>query len=721
MSLMKGYNQRLRESTVAMKNFVEEYLNRGAATSTCEEMYQLSRYVSRSNACRESLKVIRKMSRAFIDESIEKTCEVDSISIGEYLYKFSFHWDKSMDLFRKVFSPITSVEREFVNRLSSRLFTRLVKGIEDKIVEFITYNIKEEIDGERNMEKANESGHGNCEFPVNKKQKLSQSSSDEIRSESDGKEMPDRFELLCRKKQISAIICILQSKGCFNMLSERIVGCLISALSSRINDENLDISGIKDLIDKYRDTEYMKGYFYTVESGLVQRIVMKYTDEEIFKMMGKEDEMRLSVDFFCASNSEERLVEAIDMYCKKIIKGLSIDGFIGGYYWIYLKFREIENCKDDGYQKIKEGIRRSKRDVVNGNIDCAMESICAWTDSLLGGRITIKEDVIEGMEHTIRIPGTKKEVRMDTKKALKKIGMEEVSLESDMWREFLLSNIFEMIGETFHLCNNKEVFEMALRNKLGNRLVSRSSVLTDWESLLIDRVDPSRSRLNKMRCMIKDFSERKLFMGHEILLLRACKWPKYEEVSLGIRDAEEIKEKYRHMVKNKRKIIRWNDLLSSCEIEFLGRVVMVTLIQYLIIKLLAEEDRDIDNLKICKTWDQNLEVLVRKGLVKVKEERYSLNLNFWEENSSVGSLIPHTFVLQEQSEATKVFDGLESYKDLLDCKIVKEMKSNRVLSKNELRELLGRNHPLEILDERIESLVCREFLSIEGETIKYLP
>ncbi|AFN83799.1 hypothetical protein EROM_091840 [Encephalitozoon romaleae SJ-2008] len=713
---MKGYNQRLRESTVAMKNFVEEYLSRGIATSTCEEIYQISCYMSRINACRELLKVVRKMSRAFVDESIEKACEVDTINIGKYLYEFNFHWDRSMNLFRKVFSPITPVERGFIDKLSSRLFTRFVKGIEDKILEFITYNIREEIDCERKMEKANESGHGNCEFSVNKKQKLSQSGSDEV-----GKEVPDRFESLCRKKQISAIICILQSKGCFNMFSERIVGCLISALSSRINDESLDISGIKDLIDKYRNAEYMKDYFYTVESGLIQRIVTNYTDEEIFSIMDREDEMRLSVGFFCASNSEERLVEAIGMYCKKIIKGLSIDDFIGGYYWIYLKFREIENCKDDGYQKIKEGIGRSKRDVVNANIDCAVESVCTWTDSLLRGRIAIKEDVIEGMEHTVLIPGTKKEVRMDTKKALKKIGMEEIPLESGVWREFLLSNIFEMIGEIFHFCNNKEVFEMSLQNKLGNRLVSRSSISTEWENLLIDRVDPSKCRLNKMRCMIKDFSERKLFMEHEILLLRACKWPKYDDVSLGIRDAEEIKEKYRHMVKNKRKIIKWNDLLSSCEVEFLGRVVMVTLVQYLIIKLLAEGDRDIDNLKVCKTWDRNLEVLVRKGLVKVKERIYSLNLNFWEENYSAGSLIPHTFVLQEKPEATKMSDGLESYKDLLDCKIVKEMKSNRVLNKSELRELLGRNHPLEILDERIESLACREFLSIEGENIKYLP
>ncbi|UTX42484.1 putative cullin domain-containing protein [Encephalitozoon hellem] len=715
-------NQQLRESVAAMKNFVQEHLNKGVASSTCEEIYQVSWRMARRKSCRKSLKVIRRASKTFVDGSIEKAREVDSLSIGKYLYDFNFHWSRSMDLFSKVFNPIAPVEKRFIARLSPRLFARLVKGIEDKIVEFLTHNIKEEIEGKRRIKKPNESAPRVWEHPACKKQKLNQSSANEPGNKHCEKKMPDEFELLCRERQISVIICILQDRGCFDMFSERIIECLISVFSSKIYDENLDILSIKDLIDRYRKVEYMKGYFYAVESGLMRRVVMNYTSEEVFGMLNREDEMRLCVGFFCASGSEKRLMEVIDMYCKEVIKSLSIDRFIEGYYWIYLKFKEIEeDNRDDWYQKIRKGIKRCKKEVVNTNADCAIESICAWTDSLLRGRITIKEDIIEGMEHRIRVPGTNKEDRVDTRKVLKSTGMVEVNFEGSVWREFLLSNIFEMIGEIFHFCDNKEVFETALRNKLGNRLISRSSVSTHLESLLIDRIDPGKTQLNKMRCMIKDFTEKKLFMGHEILLLRSCKWPRYEEASLGIRDVEEIKERYKEVEKNRRKIVRWNDLLSSCEIEFLGRTVTVTLAQYLIIKLLAEKDRDIESLKVCKTWNENLEILMKKELVRVEEGKYSLNLGFWEENSSVESLIPHSFALQGQPEATRIPDGLEPYKDLLDCKIVKEMKANKILSKSKLRELLGQCHPSEMFDERIESLANREFLSIEGENIKYLP
>nr|AGE96304.1 hypothetical protein ECU09_1810 [Encephalitozoon cuniculi] len=716
---MGSCTRRSREST-AVKNFVMEYLKNGSTASTCEEIYQLLHHTLRTRVARECLKQVKKVSRTFVNESIEKTNEMELEDVGRYLYGFNCHWDRTMNLFEKVFRPITPIGRNLMEGLFSRLFRRFVRGVEGRLTAFMTWSLKEEIERKGDGGEAAVSSYENYESSPNKKQKVSQSSPAILKKTSGREEDPRRFESLCRREQITAIVHILQSRGCFGIFLERVVECLIAALSSRVEDKEVEIFGIKDLIDEYRKAEYMKDYFYAVESGLIRRVVMKYTNEEIFRMLCREDEMRLCMDFFCISNSEKRLVEALGEYCREIIENLSADGFITGYYWIYLKFRDVEKCKDDGYEEISEGIRRCKKDVVNSNVERVVECICGWTDSLLRGRMSIEKTTIEGMDHRIQIPGSREKDVLETRGVLKRLGIDEVLLEGGVWKEYLLSNIFRAVGEIFDLCNDKKAFEMALQNRLGNRLISQSSVSMYWENLLIDGIDPGRNSLGKMRCMIRDFSERELFMGHEVLLLRACKWPGYEGTSLGIPDVEEVKGKYEDALRNKKKRIRWNDLLSSCSVEILGHAAAVTLTQYLMIRQLAEKDRAAEDLKIYKGWDENLGALVKNGLVRADGRRYFLNMD-WEGNCSGNRLIPDTFPLVRLSEAARGFDKSESCKDLLDCRIIKEMKNKRVLDRDELRRLMGREYSSEALDERIESLAGREFLSIEGESIRYLP
>ncbi|ADM12312.1 uncharacterized protein Eint_091850 [Encephalitozoon intestinalis ATCC 50506] len=714
---MKGYKRQSRESTI-VKKFLKEHLNEGTTKSTCEKIYQLSQRVAKARMSKRLLSEIIKVSKVFVDDYAEKTRGMSSKDTGRCLYSFDCLWSRSMNLFGKVFCPIIRTRRKFIDRLSSKLFMQFVKNIEDKIVKFIIDNIREEIQKVETNRRTSKPESSSLESSSNKKQKLSQDEPGKLG------ELKERdfgvFESLSRKEKISTLIGILQGRGCFDLFLERVVGSLTSVLDEKIDREGLGILAIKRLIDEQRKAGYMKDYFYAVESNLMRKIVIKYTNEEIFKMLDKEDEMRLCMGFFCASNEEKRLMEALDVYFRKIMGNPSIDDFIGKYYWIYLKFRELENSKDGGYERIIEGIRNCKKDILKLDAECVVECVCRWTDSFLRGKIIIQENTIEGMESPIFIPGSERKEVINVERVLKKIGIDSL-LEGNGWREYLVLNIFDMIGEMFRFCDYKEMFETTLQGRLGSRLVSGSSISMDWEIRLIDKIDSGRSTIDKMRCMIKDFMETEQFMGHDILLLRGCKWPRYEETILRIPDVEEVKKRYNHVVKNKRKIIRWNDLLSSCEIEFLGRMVRVTLPQYLMMKLLVEKDRTAEDLKICKSWDKNLEVLVKKGLVKVEGKRHFLNMDYWKGDFPMDSMIPDMFPLLGPQKIIKMFDESESYKDLLDCKIIKEMKANKTLSKSGLKELLNKTYPQEILDERIDSLANREFLSVEGENIKYVP
>lgn len=713
---MAGYRSKSAELEL-VRRFVREYLGRRDECPPCERMYQLSRDISESGMSRRCLRIIGKELKVFINEGVQGACSMDGQAVGRYLYELDAHWRRGMDVFGKVFHPMIPAGGKVFGRMSSRLFRRLVRGAGGKIVDFVSQHLKREMS---DRQKGDEDGSGRecVEQSTTKKQKLSYGG-----REGAGKPVGgiggDEFGALSGEEKVSAVISILRSWGCLEMLLPRIVECLVSLFKSEIEHRKLGMSGVRKFIDGQRNAEYMKDYFYAVESEVMRRMVMEYSDDDIFRMLSREDEMKVWMDFFCISGSEGRLVDALEAYCRRVMEGMSRDDFVAGYYWVNLKLRKVYGWKGDGYQRIRDGVERCKRTIVNSDVTEMVGSVCGWADSLLRGRMCIQESIVSKKKCRVVLPGGGSE-ELDTGRILEKMGVDGEVLGEEVWREYVLSDVFEVVGEMFRLCESKQGFEAVLQRDLGNRLLSRSSASIEWERLFIDKVDPGKDHLNKMRCMVRDFCEGEA-TGGDVVPLRAYKWPEYESVCLGIPAAEEVKRKYAEdMVRNKKKRVRWNDLVSSCEVEVMGVPATVSLVQYVMIRLLSAGGRTEEELKICKGWDGSLEMLVRGGMVGVDGGRYSLSLG-WKGDGRGNKLIPETFPLAREAKAAKGFDESESRKDLLDCRIVRSMKANRLMSREELRNAVGADYPPETVDERVEALVGREFLCVDGEDIRYLP
>lgn len=709
-----------------VRDFVTKHLYGKPGVPAYERIYQVSQRVLSNDASEGCMRMIKRLLKRFVSDAVRTFSKLEAGDVGEGLYGFEHHWSRSEHLFGKVFHPILSHEsghgKVFV-RLFSRLFNRFIDKSEKLISNYILSSISKEMFGmgnkasiEDDMKRVREFlASDDGDYGTLKKPRIGNRRLEiECRPRSHIF-TSDRFKSLSASERISVLTSLLRKRGCFGSFFEGILEYLVSVYKSEIEYRELGLCEIQELMNEQRETEYLKDEFYIVESRLMRELVRGFEDEYVFKMFKDKEEMELCVRFFFIANEEDRLLEIIRGYHERMSRKLSVANFLFGYYLIDLEFRVICSRGDEKYKRVRETIEQCKSKIINSDTQVSIEGICKWVDALLRGRITIDrkricwpEDQCEEMSE------------LSTRRILENIGVDGIFPEGKIWEEYILSDIFRVVGEVLYLCDGKDLLKQLLREGLANRLLSRSYVSLDREQLLANAMDVGRIHSHKMRCMLKDFSEREVFMNSEILFLRMCKWPEYKDVDLVIPDLKKIRKRYEECaLKNQKKRVRWMNILSSCELEVLGIPVTVTLVQYYMLMLLKEKPVKVEDMNVCEFWDVHLEILVRNGLVVVENDHYLLDTG-WEVGSIKVPFVPESFSVLNVSEASKAFDESESLKNVLDCKIIRTMKYNKVLSKKELRRLVG-GCSEEVFDEEVESLVKRDFLAVEDGNIKYLP
>ncbi|KAM0672710.1 hypothetical protein OCOL_000443 [Ordospora colligata] len=708
----------VREDKVAvMKAFTEGYLNESRCLPIYEIVFQYSKnaaYEGRSKAC---LKMIVEAIGCFIDNTSRKLCNANCEEVSLELCRIDRHLKKTEKLFERVFWSVALGRSMFFRRMFGRQFNRFVKDMSERIAEFVMLCIGNEISEKAT---AGYDGEANLSF---KKQKLNSGDAGKIEKDSyvwylhdnDGDE-----EIYESNKKIEKVIDVLKARGCFNMFTERIVRHVSDMYKRMIFEKEMKLSKVRKFIDNQRKWKYITECFYEIELELVKELVSKISACEIFNTLDDENEMRCCVDFFVISGEEARLVDAVSNYCNEKMNVVCADDFVESYYWICTKLKVIENYKGSN-ESIIQGIRNCKRMLVNRNFRNTVNGICRWTNNMMKKVWIECENVEECLG--LMFPECKHVWKISIRCSVDDVCVYDGLNQGKSVLECVLNDVFLEIGEVLQLCECKKELESSLRKFLGDRLLYGTDVNINKEHMLIDAIGAGTGSMytDKMKCMLKDFYGTEKFYQNDILLLRACKWPDYESFDLDIYEVNEVKEKYmQEVVRGAKKRICWNDLLSSCDVEILGVNAKISLIQYMIIRLLADTSKRSDGLKISKAWKSHMEQLIETGLVCVDGLSYALNFD-WQCKFDFVSLVPEKCLLKGFIEFPKTIEMPDSLNDIADCRIMKEMKVRKEMLRKELIELVLREIPSNLVDERIVSLASREFLCIDGDMIKYIP
>ncbi|KAH9410753.1 hypothetical protein HK407_11g16460 [Ordospora pajunii] len=705
------------EEIAIMKAFTEGCLSKRESLPIYEIVSQYSKHAAcegRSKAC---LKMVVKAIRCFIDKRARKLYDASSEEVSLELCRIDQHLKETEKLFERVFWPVVVNRNMFFSRMFRRQFNRFAKKMSERIAEFLMLCI-----GDGTIGNIDERHDAEASLSI-KKQKLS--TGDIGKSglhnyewcwhHKDGKE-----EIHESSKKMQKVMDVLKGRGCFKMFTESIVRHVSGRYKRIVEEKRMKLSEVRGFIDSQRESKYIAECFYEVESGLVKGLISKMPDCEIFSILDEENEMSYCVDFFVVSEEEARFVEVVNKYCNEKMNGVGADDFVGCYYWICTKLKIIENYRGSN-ESIIEGIKSCKRMLVNRDSNNTANGICRWTDWILKQVSFECENVSECFGWMF--PECKQAWRINMEDAISSVCVPGDAEQGKIVLECILMDVFREIGEVFRFCEDKKGLECSLRKYLGERLLSGADVYVNEELMLIDAIGVCAGNVyaDKMKCMLKDFCGIEKFYQNDILLLRACKWPEYESFDLDIYEANEVKEKYMlEVVKSAKKRIHWNDLLSSCDVEILGVSARISLVQYMIIKLIADNSKRLNGLEISKLWKSHMERLVEIGLVSVDGLSYGLNFD-WKCKLDFVSLVPEGCLLKGFVESPKIIEMPDSLNDIADCRIMKEMKARKEAEREKLIELIGQEIPNSLVDERIASLANREFLSIDGDILKYVP
>lgn len=662
---------RLSEELVVLRDFLARCLHMRPGLPTYERMYQLSQRVAFGRASGDCARAIRKILRVFSRDAAGRLSQLDVRDVGEGVCGFERHWNRLRELFRKIFHPV--MHGEALDRLFDRLLGRFIGDVQDPVSRFLVLSIEEDLDMDE--------GEAVCT----------------------GTERPcemfrlAEFSALPRRARIVMLTALLRRLDWFDMFFERIAAHLVSRF--REETRGLGLPEIRVFVDRQRGVEYLRDSFYVLESRFLRETVGELADEDVFGMFRSSRETRLCVDFFCIAGEEQRFVDIVGRYYEETMRDVCVEGFFSRYYSLDLEFRVLGSGGDGRSKEIRDGVVLVKRRAIEADAELSRRGVWRYLDGMMRGKVLVGEVGDE----------------IDAGRVLESFGLEEMSLES--WRGYLLGDVFRTVGEIFYLCENKDAFEAGLRLDLANRLLS-CSVDVEGEMQLACAIDVGGTYSHRMRCMLKDFSEREVFLDAEILCLRMCRWPEYRDAGPSIPDVQRIRVEYEKRLGTQRKRVRWMDVLSSCDVEVFGTSATITLIQYSLLDLLAAGPRRPEELQICEFWKIHLDILVENGLVVVDGE-YSLNEE-WNAGLVRMSFIPESFQLEKGVETRRAFDEKDSLRAVLDCQIVRTMKRRKAVWRDALRDEFEK-YPQSLFDEEIASLAGRGFLGLEGEEIRYLP
>jgi hypothetical protein len=643
------------------RDFIRKHLSGNPRLQTYEKVYQISQRIALSRLSKSFLGVIRSLVREHVEEMRERLGETQDI--GEGLCAFEARLEATREIFTKIFNPIITA-RGGLHTSFSRFFHKLARRIlgayENRLMDHLEHLIRLE------------QGEG-----------------------------------LAPASCIQSILHLLKKYGRF----KRSIPCIVKALLKRyecdLSMDMEDLAGMKAFLDRERKVEYLRGDFYLIETGMVKAVVQGLRREKVVEVLKEKREAELCHSLFVLAGEESRFNEILTEYLLEAPGASDTSNFVALYYLMDTEIQELFRrglCRHPNVAKVVD-VCKSK--LVNSNVQRCIRGTCGWLDRCLR----------EGGAHEV---GEVLGVPVDA--VLQQVGFNNAHIRETLKGEYILADIFRVVGEVFNLCDSKEEFELGLRVSLGNRLLSGSYASLEAEESFVKIFGKAAGRgsSHKMRSMLAEFDERRAFMSGEVLLLGKCKWPEYEDVELKAPDLDSFKREFeKGSAKQQRRKIRWVNSLSTCVIELLGASITVSLIQYVLLQGLCEGARRMEDFGEGSLWKEHMGVLADGGLVILRNGACRLNMAWRGENGA--SFVPKSFRLLSENGKTKTFDRAEPSKSIIDCKIVGIMKQNKEMTRAELYSAIGAKHSRALFNESLGSLVVREFLAVEGEVVRYLP
>ncbi|KAK1349582.1 hypothetical protein CWI37_1868p0010 [Hamiltosporidium tvaerminnensis] len=315
--------------------------------------------------------------------------------------------------------------------------------------------------------------------------------------------------------------------------------------------------------------------------------------------------------------------------------------------------------------------------------------------------------------------------------------LKENKLEDKILNENILE---EMEGElnvlikictyVFYKVSEKEQFEETYREFLGNRLLGKKFVNLQIEDKIIKGFKSliHKHYTHKMEVMVTDFKNRKTFLNSEILEMKMCRWPEYENCdTVWPSELLKLEEKYTKKVNKEfpRVKFTWMNCLSSCVVAINNFEIGMSVIQYLILKKISEKKRisklELENQISIEFFDQNFCKMCDANVILEENNEYFVNFNI----STNLNIIPTNFKIkmtENESPDENEFET-QKLKTRLNSIIMSKMKSQKILQKNELinqcSETLGCSN--EQCEETIEILIYKGYLDLDGNILNYIP
>lgn len=273
------------------------------------------------------------------------------------------------------------------------------------------------------------------------------------------------------------------------------------------------------------------------------------------------------------------------------------------------------------------------------------------------------------------------------------------------------TDLYEFSGIIYNFISEKEMYEQQLRKTLCFRLINNITTVEEEEKFInLYKVNAGDVYSYKMLNILEDFKKRIIFNNSEIMMIRKFQWAEFENTNVFLKSLDNLKKKYEdEIAKFERKKIIWMDLLSSVDVEIFNKNFTLSLLQYKILLNLNNKEyiRNLDYLH-----KKELNILLEYKLVVLKDDNFYLNEDC---EGCCLNINKHSIVKNKSEFSTELTRDCTS--EVLDSKIMLQLKKNKTLKISQLNSLAEQNRIL----ERLDILEKKGFCKIEDDTVSYCP
>lgn len=276
---------------------------------------------------------------------------------------------------------------------------------------------------------------------------------------------------------------------------------------------------------------------------------------------------------------------------------------------------------------------------------------------------------------------------------------------------------YEFVGFLFSIINQKEQFELQLREKLCLRLINSKNVNLDEEDRFIETIKNNTDfvYVYKLQNILEDFRQRNIINNYEIMLLKKFQWVEFINEDCDLEEFNEIRNTYQEkMLRNEKKRIIWMNSLSSVEVELFSKNITLSFLQYDIIKKILDNKLQ---KKLNYVYENHMHVLIEKNLIIFQNNEYIIN-----KNCDITNFLPDNHQTKKIFR-NKIMETGSSKNEKLDSKIMKIMKYKKTFEINLLKIELCKDFKVDMnmLTTRLQDLEKKGFLKLYDANIEYIP